>query len=47
MIIKFCKFADNIGYLYLDDSMPLNIKKIQNTTAKTMCQNLATKPIVK
>ncbi len=46
IIKKFCKLADNKGYLNLDDSNPLKIKKTQNTTAKTTCQNLAIKPIV-
>jgi len=45
-IRKFCKFATKSGYLYLEDSTPLNIKKIQNTTAKITCQNLAIRPIV-
>ena len=46
IIKKFCKFETSNGYLYLDDSIPLNIKNIQNTTANITCQNLAIKPIV-
>ena len=45
-IKKFCKLADNKGYRNLEDSNPLNKKKIQKTAAKTTCQNLATRPIV-
>ena len=46
IITKFCKLAESKGYLNLEDSKPRNKKKIQNTTAKTTCQNLATRPIV-
>ena len=46
IIKKFWMFATSNGYLYLEDSNPRKTKKIQNTTANTICQNLATKPIV-
>ena len=46
IIIKFCKLADKRGYLNLEDSKPLKIKNTQNTTANTICQNLAISPIV-
>ena len=38
-IKKFCKLADNSGYLNLPISKPRNIKKTQKATIKTMCQN--------
>ena len=38
-IKKFCKFADNNGYLTLPISKPLKIKKTQKATIKTICQN--------
>jgi hypothetical protein len=38
-IKKFCKLADNKGYLNLPISKPLKTKKTQKATIKTMCQN--------